>query len=134
MADDITCRLNNSSVTRVYSAFLPAPTVYILKLTLSIKILTFEKLSDIISKRFLLEVNYIYFKGRESIPDPLFLRLFDGISENLACPFDAFLICVGVHPQGDGFVRMPQLLRHAGNIGAVCYCHASEAMAEFMGV
>lgn len=43
MADDITCRLNANSVTRVYSAFLPALTVYLLASILS---MDFEKIFE----------------------------------------------------------------------------------------
>ena len=85
MADDITCRLNNSSVTRVYSAFLPALIVYIRVLTLSIKILTFKKISDNIFKRSLWGV-FLYILRVGIVFLTLFrLRLFDGIQEDLAC-------------------------------------------------
>lgn len=43
VADDITCRLNANSVTRVYSAFLPALTVYLLASILS---MDFEKIFE----------------------------------------------------------------------------------------
>ena len=43
MADDITCRLNANSVARVYSAFLPALTVYLLASILS---MDFEKIFE----------------------------------------------------------------------------------------
>lgn len=43
MADDIACRLNANSVTRVYSAFLPALTVYLLASILS---MDFEKIFE----------------------------------------------------------------------------------------
>ena len=63
MADDITCRLNNSSVTRVYSALLPALTVYIGVLILSTKTLTFAQFSDNIGKRFLESAFFIILLG-----------------------------------------------------------------------
>lgn len=51
MADDITCRLNANSVTRVYSAFLPALTVYLLASILS---MDFEKIFEkLIFARFI---------------------------------------------------------------------------------
>lgn len=58
MADDITCRLNANSVTRVYSAFLPALTVYLLASILS---MDFEKIFEkLIFVRFIGQ-NMVYY-------------------------------------------------------------------------
>ena len=60
------------------------------------------------------------------------LCLLDCIPEDLACPLDALLIGVGVHPQCDGFVAVPQLFRHAGNVGTIGNGNTGEAVAELM--
>lgn len=65
---------------------------------------------------------------------PVFLYLFDCITEYLAGPFRAILISVGVHPKRDRLVTMPEFLRYAGDVSAVRYCHASEAAEEFVRV
>ena len=45
--------------------------------------------------------------------------LLYGIPNNLGRPADALLICVSVHPEGDGLVAVSHGLRHAGNVRAV---------------
>ena len=68
------------------------------------------------------------------MPARLFLCLFYGIPEYLACFLNALLVCMGIHSQSYGFIRVTQLFRYAGYIGTVGDCHAGEAVAEFVRV
>lgn len=54
------------------------------------------------------------------------------VAEDLACPPDAFLIGVGVHPQGHGLVAVAQLLRYTGDIRSVGNGNAGEGVPQLV--
>lgn len=53
---------------------------------------------------------------------------FQGLPEDVPGPLDAFLVGMGVHSQGSGFVRMAQLFTHWGNVRAVGDGYACKAV------
>ena len=57
--------------------------------------------------------------------------VLDRLTENLRSPADALLVCVGVHPQGNGFAAVSQRLRHTGDIGSAGDGHAGEGVPLF---
>ena len=59
---------------------------------------------------------------------------FNCVPEYLTCPPDTLLIGMGIHPQGDSFVRMPQLFRHTGNVCAVGDGDTGKAVPELVRV
>ena len=62
------------------------------------------------------------------------LALLDAVPDNIACPLPAFLVGVGVHPQGDGFVGMAQVFRYGGYVRAIGDAGGREGVAQLVRV
>ena len=65
---------------------------------------------------------------------PMLLRFLNRIPEDLTCSSYALLISMGIHPQRNRFVRMPQLFRHTGDVCAVSNSDTGKTMAELVGM
>ena len=70
----------------------------------------------------------------ESRRELLFASLFQCVPENLAGALHTFLVSVGIHPKGDGFIAVPQLFGYAGNVGPVGNGNTGNSVAQLVGV
>ena len=64
----------------------------------------------------------------------LFISGLDRIAEDVTGPLDALRVCMGVHSESDGLVRMSQLFGYTCDIGSVGDGNRGEAVPKLVGM
>lgn len=70
------------------------------------------------------------------IDGPAVLCLFlssEHLPEDVSCALDTLFVGVSIQPKGSTLICVTQLFGGGGNIRAVCYSHAGEAVTQFVG-